>query len=263
LGGRRILLHMEQGYGDDIQMIRYVDLVKNRGGRVLVATLQPLLRLFSSMSGAELVFNEADPYPPFEVHAPLLSLPRIFGTTLQDVPANVPYVHPQPELVKQWSQRTGKHAGLTVGLCWAGKPSHQDDHNRSIPLATLAPLQNIPGVRFVRLQMGPTAFPPSSDFPMLDFTSELSDFADTAGLLANLDLVISVDTATAHLAGALGRPTWTLLPFVADWRWMAGRADTPWYPSMRLFRQAARRDWGGVIHIIHRELAILAAAPPA
>jgi len=255
LAGRTILLHMEQGYGDNVQLIRYVPLVKARGGGIMMTTLDPLLRLFRTIPEADAVYRETEPVPPFEVHAPLMSLPRIFKTTVETIPATVPYLHLAPADVAAWAERiSAMGPGLKVGLCWAGKPSHGNDRNRSMSLATLNPLATVGGVHFLRLHKGPSPQSRECDLKPLDCTADLADFADTASLVMNLDLVITVDTSIAHLAGALGKPTWLLLPFVADWRWLLDRTDSPWYPTIRLYRQSTPGDWKSVVERVGNDL---------
>jgi len=251
LDGRTILLHTEQGLGDAIQFIRYVPLVAQRGGRIIIQCQRELQRLFQTMSEKVQVVAHGQPLPPFDFHSPLLSLPRIFETTLSNVPKSVPYLKADAEDAKTWQRRIDKDSRIiNVGLAWAGSSAHKNDRNRSIKLASLSPLVQTPGVRFFSLQKGEAAAeskspPPSME--LIDWTNELNDFADTAALITNLDLLIAVDTAVAHLAGAMGKPIWTLLPFVPDWRWLLQREDSPWYPSMRLFRQPSLGDWNSVV----------------
>jgi len=252
LSGRTILLHAEQGLGDTLHFIRYVRLIAAQCGGSVVVECQPLLkRLLQASLGQVPVIGKGEPLPSFDVHCPLLSLPLACGTTMQNIPQHVPYLHADTNSSAHWRNRLGDEAGLLkVGVVWAGNKSNKNDHNRSISLQTLAPLGGVPRVRFYSLQKGEQAqqaSEPPAGIPLIDWTNELHDFADTAALVANLDLVISVDTAVAHLAGALGRPVWTLLPFAPDWRWLLDREDSPWYPTMRLFRQPAPGDWPGVI----------------
>ena len=238
LAGRRLLLHAEQGLGDAIQFARYAPLAT--GGRVFVECHPPLVKLFRSLAGVDCVVPRGGPLPPFDVHCPFMSLPMVFGTTLATVPAAVPYLRPPPAAVNRWRHRLAAGPpGRRIGLVWAGDPKHQKDRARSIPLTALAPLADVPGVRFYSLRVGGSA----DGFPLTDWTAELHDFADTAGLVAGLDLVITVDTSVAHLAGALGKPTWVLIAFAPDWRWLLDRDDSPWYPTVRLFRQPAPGDW--------------------
>ncbi len=252
LEGRTILLHAEQGLGDTLQFARYAPLVAARGGRVVLEAQRELAPLLRSLAGAErVVARGVEPLPPFDVHAPLLSLPHLLGTTLGTIPAAVPYLRADPERAAAWAEylaaEVGERAGtLRVGLVWAGNPDHKGDRRRSLPLATLAPLGRVPGVRLVGLQKGPAAAQadvPPAGLALTNLGPLLADFADTAAVLEQLDLVIAVDTAVAHLAGALGRPVWLLLPFAPDWRWLRARTDSPWYPTMRLFRQDAPAAW--------------------
>jgi tetratricopeptide (TPR) repeat protein len=251
LDGRTILVHAEQGFGDTLQFIRYLPLMAQRGGTVIIECPAGLPRLLHRFTGGRQIIVKGQPLPAFDLHCPLLSLPRIFGTTLANLPNEVPYLHAAAEEAGRWRQLLAGHANtVKVGLAWAGSPVHKNDRNRSMNLATLAPLWQVPGIRFFSLQKGEPATQVSSlpqGIEIVDLTQELKDFADTAALIANLDLVIAVDTAVAHLAGAMGKPVWTLLPFVADWRWLLEREDSPWYPSMRLFRQPSRGDWDSVV----------------
>ena len=207
------------------------------------------------------ICSVAEPVPAFDVHCPLLSLPWACGTTLDTIPAQVPYLQADTAGVATWRQKlTGDTGRLKVGLVWAGSTENPNDRNRSIALAALAPLGQVPGVSLYSLQKGEAGeqvrhLP--AGMTVIDPTADLQDFADTAALIANLDLVIAVDTAVVHLAGALGRPVWTLLPLVPDFRWLLERADSPWYPTMRLFRQTTRGDWDGVIKRVGEALALL------
>lgn len=265
LNGRRILLQAEQGFGDTIQFIRYAPLVADRGGRVIAHVQPELKRLLSGQCRIEQVAAEGDVKPLFDVSCTLLTLPRVFNTTPQTIPAQVPYIRPDPLLVEQWRARVSREPqGLKVGLSWAGRPTHPGDRNRSIPLPLLARLAQAPGVRFYSLQKWrPSGPQPPAPFDLIDWTADMTDFADSAALIANLDLVISVDTAVAHLAGAIAKPIWLLLPFVPDWRWMLHRTDSPWYPTMRLFRQPALDDWNMPIENAARQLSLVRAAAPS
>ncbi|HXE55992.1 MAG TPA: glycosyltransferase family 9 protein, partial [Tepidisphaeraceae bacterium] len=200
-----------------------------------------------------------EPLPPFDVFCPMMSLPAVFNTTLQTIPADVPYLKPDPTRVEQWRERIAQEpASLKVGLCWAGNAGLKEDAKRSMDLSRLAPLASVPGVRFYSLQKGEAAkqsAPPAME--LVDWTAELTDFADTAALIQNLDLVISVDTAVAHLAGAMARPVWVLHRFSPDWRWFLDRPDSPWYPTMRLFRQPKMDDWETPVREMTDELAKL------
>lgn len=240
LNGRRILLHPEQGYGDSIQFVRYAPLVKARGGHVILQCFPELERLFKTLEGVDEFIVANRPLPPFDIHCPLLSLPLVMGTTLQNIPSQMPYLHAKPADVERFRKRLSSESKRKIGLCWAGSRIHINDHNRSMPFSALKPLLAMKDrTRFISLQVGT----PTDDPDLLDWTSELQDFANTAGLIANLDLVITVDTSIAHLAGAMGKPVWTVLPFAPDWRWLLDRNDSPWYPTMRLFRQPIAGDW--------------------
>ena len=251
LEGRIILLHTEQGLGDAIQFIRYVPLVQQRGGRVIVECQGELQRLFQTMAGERQIVVRGQPLPAFDLHCPLLSLPRVFGTNLANIPNVVPYLRADAGCSTRWQDRLASQTGLLkIGLAWVGSPTYKNDRNRSTKLERLAPLGQVAGARFFSLQKGAAAAEATTPPPgleLIDWTEELRDFADSAALIANLDLVVAVDTAVAHLAGAMGKAVWTLLPLAPDWRWMLQRQDSPWYPTMRLFRQDSFGDWDGVI----------------
>jgi tetratricopeptide (TPR) repeat protein len=249
LSGKTILLHAEQGFGDSIQMIRYAPLVRDRGGRVIVLCRRELAELFASVNGIEQRIIEGETLPAFDLHVPLMSLPAAMGTTLQTIPNIVPYVRADPASIEQWKQKLAATSGKRVGLVWLGSVAF-GDQRRQIDAAMLHPLRTVAGVTFVSLQKPPAGAP----VPMIDLTSELNNFGDTAALVMNLDLVICCDTAVAHLAGALGKPTWLLLPTPPEWRWMQTREDSPWYPTMRLFRQPTPGDWRSVVTRVCGEL---------
>ncbi|CAO3439649.1 tetratricopeptide repeat protein [Azospirillum doebereinerae] len=256
LEGRTVFLHDEQGVGDGIQFARYARTLKAMGARVIVECNRQLLRLFQGLDGADLVIGRQSPPPPFDLHVPMMSVPHRLGTTLDRIPAEVPYLRTEPELTARWRDRLAPVAALRVGIVWAGSPEHRNDHNRSLPLTALAPLGDVPGVRLFSVQKGPGAAQlPQAPMAVEDLGPDIADFADTAAILANLDLLITVDTSVAHLAGALGRPVWVLLPFSPDWRWVMGRDDSPWYPTMRLFRQEAPGDWTPVLTRLRAALA--------
>jgi tetratricopeptide (TPR) repeat protein len=259
LAGRTILLYFEQGIGDTIQFIRYAPLLAGRGARVIAACQWPVKSLLEVCPGVRLAYGPTDRLPQYDWHIPMLSLPLLFGTTVQTIPAAVPYFKPHAAGVKTWQSRIESAAGKTlrVGLAWAGSRLHKNDANRSMDSKLLAPLSAVQGVTFFSLQKSletPTPAAPPPGMPLIDHTSALCDFADTAAMILNLDLVISVDTAVAHLAGALAKPVWTLLSSVPDFRWMRDRPDTPWYPTMRLFRQKIFGQWSEVIESVAREL---------
>ncbi|HEY6433180.1 MAG TPA: glycosyltransferase family 9 protein, partial [Acetobacteraceae bacterium] len=227
-----------------------------------------LLRLVAGIRGIAEVVPSGQTLPPFDMQCPLLSLPRVFRTRLETVPATVPYLPVDPDMVADWDSRLPQDGMLRVGICWAGAAHLDDvgarliDQRRSIGLDPLAPLGGIGGVHWVSLQKSPAggSSPRIAGFPMLDLMDQVSDFADTAALMANLDLVISVDTAVAHLAGALGRPVWMLSRYDGCWRWLHGRNDTPWYPSMRIYRQERPLEWSGVVGQVRRDLLALTSA---
>ncbi|MGY0781864.1 tetratricopeptide repeat protein [Azospirillum argentinense] len=252
IAGRTILLYAEQGLGDTLQFVRYVPLVAARGARVILEVQRPLVSVLSGLPGVERLIARGDPLPDFDLECPLMSLPRAFGTKLDDVPAAVPYLRADPKRAAVWSERLADGqltGGLRVGLVWAGNPRFPGDALRSPRLAGLRPVLDAPGVRFFGLQKGPgredlDRVPMPSTFT--DLGPDIADFADTAAIMANLDLVISSCTGPAHLAGALGVPVWVVLPLSPDWRWLLGREDSPWYPTARLFRQTRVGDWAEV-----------------
>src|SRR5262249_24919108 len=248
LGGRAILLFAEQGYGDTIQTLRYVPGVALRGGRIVLYLERPLVRLAASLSDNLVILPKGAPLPPFDAWCPMLSLPRLFDTRQETIPP-APYLRPRPPIVERWRSRLAGLDGLKVGLAWAGSAHHVNDYRRSSGLERLQPLLGVPGVSFVSLQVGPRAADLATLAPgaIADVASELTDFAETAGVIMNLDLVIAVDTAVVHLAGALGRPVWVMVTFAPDWRWLLDRDDSPWYPSLRLYRQPTPGDWDGVV----------------
>jgi len=258
LAGKTILLHSDEGLGDTIQFCRYATLVAAQGARVLLevdAVLQPLL---SGVDGvAQCLARGADELPAFDYHCPLSSLPLAFATRLKTIPSAPSYLpRPQDDRMRRWEDRLGPHDRLRVGLVWSGNPAHLNDHNRSIPLQMLAPILDL-GARFVSLQkdVRPTdkaALDARSD--IVDLTADLRDFVDTAALISCLDLVLTVDTSVAHLAGALGKPTWIMLPHTPDYRWLLDRDDSPWYPRARLFRQDEARDFSPVVERVRAAL---------
>jgi tetratricopeptide (TPR) repeat protein len=251
LAGKSILLHGDEGLGDTIQFSRYATMVAAQGGRVLLevdAVLQPLL---SKLDGvAACLKRGVDPLPAVDFHCPLSSLPLAFATRLETIPAALSYLPaPAQHLLQRWEDRLGPHDRLRVGLVWSGNPAHLNDHNRSLPLERLAPLFDL-DARFVSLQkdVRPADREVLAAQPaIVDLTADIGDFVDTAALISCLDLVLTVDTSVAHLAAALGKPTWIMLPHTPDYRWLLGRDDSPWYPSARLFRQDASRDYTEVI----------------
>jgi tetratricopeptide (TPR) repeat protein len=295
LAGRTILLHAEQGLGDTIHFIRYAPLVKRctlppdgrreHQGRVIVECPDSLIPLLASCPGIDQLVAKDSPLPPFDTHAPLLSLPWMLKTTLTSIPADFPYLFADPELVEKWKMeisaaishvnqgvdtprspvQTSRHSPLTtfkIGIAWQGNPAYPNDRRRSIPVERFETLARIDGVRLFSLQKGPGADQLATigdRFPIVDLGSRFQTFQDTAAALKNLDLAISVDSAVAHCAGALAVPVWVLLPHGCDWRWMLDREDSPWYPTLRLFRQTKPGDWPGVFDRLRAAIAELAS----
>jgi tetratricopeptide (TPR) repeat protein len=262
LAERRLLVYTEQGFGDAIQFVRYVPLAVQRGAKVILECQPELKRLFQSLKGIEQLVVRGEPLPEFDFHAPLLSLPRIFDTTLDRIPHDVPYLSVTRPMEAPWSGT--KPGWPKVGLVWAGNPSHLNDRARSMPPEAIPLLVNVERVHFFSLQIGER----SADLKRAELmgkiagvNSQMKDFAATAAIIEQLDLVISVDTSTAHLAGALAKPIWLLLPFAPDWRWLLGRDDTPWYPTMRLFRQQQPGDWVGVAQSVRQQLQAMILDP--
>ncbi|CAK0764348.1 putative UDP-N-acetylglucosamine--peptide N-acetylglucosaminyltransferase SPINDLY [Azospirillaceae bacterium] len=253
LNGGTLLIHAEQGLGDTIHFVRYAEMAAERAsGRVIIEVQKPLMRLFSSVKGVDEIVVQNAPPPPFDAHISVMSLPHIFQTSLANIPAKIPYLGVDPALKGFWSKRLERlpSGARRIGLVWAGNPTYKNDRNRSLALETLTPILSLPGCAFVSLQKegGATAIQAHRSLTdILDLGAEISDFADTAAILSNLDMVITVDTSVAHCAGALGVPTWVFLPFAPDWRWMLNRVDSPWYPSIRLYRQPRRNDWTSVV----------------
>lgn len=267
LGGRSLLVGWEAGLGDMIQMVRYLPLLKARGaGRLGLLCHPALLPLFAGMAAVDEVFavDAALPAAGWDCWVPPFSLPLHFATRIETIPAALPYLHPDPARVARWRAAIPA-GGLRVGLAWKGNPRFENDADRSLPgLAALAPLAAVPGVRFFSLQQGAGADEAANPPPGLQLTDlggAIGDFADTAAIVACLDLVICVDTAVAHLAGALGKPCWVLLPdYMTDWRWLKERTDSPWYPrAMRLFRQSRMGDWESVVAAVATALGALSA----
>ncbi len=256
LAGKTLLLHAEQGLGDAIQFARYAPLAAAAGARIVIEAHPSLAALLSGIPNVNAVVNRGRPLPAFDLHCPLLSLPLAFGTGLDTIPARVPYLDAPEARRARWKARLPRAERMRVGLVWSGRD--RPDPGRSMALAQLAPLLDLPGVQFVSLQKDVR----DSDEAalrarpgLLHLGQALADFADTAAVVEQLDLVISIDTAAAHLAGALGKPVWILLPFLADWRWLLDRDDSPWYPTARLFRQDGPQRWDAVVARVRDALA--------
>lgn len=260
LNGRTLLIHAEQGFGDAIQFVRFAPELARFNGRVLLEAPRALVPLLHSAPGFEDVVAADDPLPNFDAQIPLMSLPHVLGTRLDTIPTRTPYLQSDPVRTSVWRERLSPYGGLKVGVVWAGNPEHTHDHWRSIQASKLLPHLTMPGVQLFGLQVGMRAGDREvvdATPGMIDLSPQLSDFANSAAAVDALDLVISVDTSVAHLAGAIGVPVWTLIPFSLDWRWMLGREDSPWYPTMRLFRQSRPGDWTTVLERVGTAIATL------
>ncbi len=258
LAGRTLLVHDEQGVGDTIMFARYAALLQTQGARVFLDCNGQLVRLLSSMPGIAGVVPRYDPAPPHDFHVALASLPYLLRATLYTIPAPLAYLRAEPARVESWRARLGPRRGLRIGLVWAGNPEFKGDRLRSPGLAAFRPLLDLPGVSVYGLQKGTGRGDLERCGPLpasfVDLGGEIGDFADTAAIMETMDLVVSSCTGPAHLAGALGRPVWTVLPFAPDWRWLEHGVCTPWYPTMRLFRQERRGDWTAVVARLCRTL---------
>jgi tetratricopeptide (TPR) repeat protein len=256
LRGQRLLVHVEQGLGDMVQFCRYIPILADKGIEVILQVQASLLPLIESLESDVTLVSQDDPLPDFDAYCPLMSLPYALGTTLETIPSSDAYLSPCPKKVADWHEKLGSTDALRVGLVWSGRKEHKNDHNRSMALADLLPVLDVP-VEWHSIQKDYRA----ADLAVLktlpelhQHQSDLADFSDTAALLENLDLVITVDTSVAHVAAALGKPTWLLLPYLCDFRWLMDREDTPWYPSMRLYRQEQPGDWAPVLERIKSDL---------
>jgi tetratricopeptide (TPR) repeat protein len=262
LEGKTILVRAEQGIGDIIQFIRYAPRLKALGAFVVLQNRPGMDEIAGAFDGVDRVLAENEPLPEFDYYIHIMSLPRVFGTDIDSVPAEVPYLRVDPIRVERWTKRLSDGCGLKVGIVWAGRPAHVRDPYRSIPLQSLLPIRDVEDVQLYSLQKGAGATqlqPLGGDAKIVDLQEQLTDFAETAAAISLLDLVISVDTSVAHLAGALGKPVWILLPHPAEWRWLEGREDTPWYPSARLFRQRKAGDWDDVVERVKAKLQEMAS----
>lgn len=256
--GRTLLIHDEQGYGDTFQFLRMVAWAKERSQARIVLQINAEQAGFARRSaGADALVLRGELPPPFDMHCEMMSLPMAMGLTMADLPGSVPYLSAEPPRVMRWRKRLARFRRPLIGLVWAGRPTHLNDANRSVALEALAPLATASGATFLALQKGPAESqagtpPPGMRIERLD--RDIADFEDTAAILTIADLLISVDSAPVHLAGALGRPAWVMLPFVPDWRWLLRCEDSCWYPSLRLFRQPVRGDWSSVALAMAAEL---------
>ena len=248
IAGKTLFIHAEQGFGDTIQFCRYASLVRALGAKVILSVQDPLLRLIKGMDADIRVIGAQETPADFDRHCALMSLPLALRTTLESIPAAPQYLWAEEKPRSDWLQRLGPKTKPRIGLAWSGNPEHNNDHNRSIALADMQPLLS-PQAEWIALQkdIRPADRMVLVSEPRIIVPAELGDFSDTAALIDAMDMVISVDTSVAHLAAAMGKPTWILLPHVAEWRWLLDRTDSPWYPSARLFRQHTRTDWTGLI----------------
>jgi len=249
--------------GDCLQFIRYVSMVKDRGAHILLKCPSALMRLFKTIGSIDHIITKRDIIPNYDYHAPLLSLPMIVGTTLDTIPNAIPYLFPSSDQVAVWAERLQPRSHLKVGLVWAGSSglkhpaAHAIDRRRSLHISQFASFATISGVQFFSLQKGDAARQLETlpqGLTIIDHMNYVQDFADTAAFIANLDLVIGVDTSVVHLAGAMGKPVWVLSRFDGCWRWLLNREDSPWYPTMRLFRQPSMGDWLSVIENVRAAL---------
>lgn len=271
LAGRTILLEAEQGLGDTLQFVRYGSLLQRQGGKVVLVCQPRLVRLLArGCTALDQVMPQGERLPPFDVHLPLLSLPGLLGTTLGSVPADVPYLHPDRDLIKRWRAELSPLPGFKIGVAWQGSRHHRGDRERSIPLSEFEPLARVPGVQLISLQRdsGEDQLEQvRSRFRIIDYADCLDraagPFMDTAALMHSLDLVISCDSAVGHLAGAMGIPAWVALSASPDWRWLRNRDDSPWYPTLRLFRQTSHGQWSDVFERMSDSVARIIASTQA
>jgi len=246
--GKILLVRREQGAGDTLQFIRFIPQLLQRGARVLLDVSPDLAELSQSIAPAVELLDRNATHPTPDFYVNLMSLPRLLGVTLDNLPATIPYLSPDPCKVAAWHARLDSLRGKKIGIVWAGNPKHANDRNRSCPLDLLSPLFGQDGLAWFSLQKGAAAAQLTRHRTAItDLGPELHSFSDTAAALSALDLLITVDTSVAHLAGALGRPAWVMLPYAPDWRWLLQREDSPWYPALRLLRQDEGGDWNGVV----------------
>jgi tetratricopeptide (TPR) repeat protein len=268
LPDQTLFIHDEQGLGDSLQFVRYIPAARSRCQKVIFETRRSLIPLLEGFPGIDhIIARSSRPYPDpnWDVYIPLMSLPKVMGTTLDTIPRRIPYIFADSQKANFWRQRLSG-GGVKVGIVWAGRPQHTNDRNRSCRLEQFHPISKIGGIRLIGLQKGEAAAQARhmpAGMALTNYGEEIEDFSDPAGLIENLNLVIAVDTAVAHLAGAMGKPVWVLLPFVPDWRWMVDRADSPWYPTMRLFRQTTLGDWQTVFQRVKTALMQMVDASAA
>jgi len=260
LAGKTLLIHDEQGFGDTFQFLRMLPWAKKKSGAHLVLQIAKEQESFARRMGcADQIILRGELPPPFEMHSEMMSLPMVMGLKLEDLPGTIPYLSADKGRLQKWRRRLAKLPRPIVALVWAGRPTHTNDANRSSSLEALAPLAEVKGCSFISIQKGPKAVEAQSPPPGLaltDLDAEISDFDDTAAILSVADLLISVDSSPIHLAGALNRPAWVMLPHISEWRWLIEREDSPWYPSLRLLRQDKPGDWGGVARRVAEALRL-------
>lgn len=256
LNGKTILLLGEQGAGDTIQFARYATMLAQRGGKVIARSNPNVASLIATIQGVAQVVTDEEPIPPCDCYIAMLSAPRVLGTTIDNLPRDVPYITADPAEVETWREKLAPHRrALNVGLSWAGNPIQANDRNRSARLDELSPLVGVADTAIFSLQKGPTISQiAESGLDMIDLSNDIHDFSDTAAIVANLDVVVSVCTSVAHIAGAIAKPTLVMLCYNADWRWLLDREDSPWYPTMKLFRQKQQGDWQDVAQRVRLEL---------
>ncbi len=260
LHGKTVLLHAEQGLGDTLQFVRYAPLVAELGAKIVLAVPQSLKALVATVPGIATVRSDTESLPEFDLHCPLMSLPLAFATELATVPADIPYLRPYEERLAKWRARLPANGHPRVGICWAGSTMHLNDRNRSMPLEGFAKLLSVPNIDFVCVQKEVSEAQAAilREHDVIQLGQEFADFSDTTAVVAMLDLLIAVDTSVAHLAGAMGKAVALLVPFSPDWRWLLDRTDSPWYPTMRLFRQPSIGDWDGPLERLREELSDVA-----
>lgn len=260
--GRTLLVYNIEGFGDVLNFLRYLPILAARGARVILEVEPELIRLVRGLPDVAVLITRGEPRPAFDAKIFFQQIPHALGTVLATIPADVPYLRPDPGLVSDWAARLGDRRGLRVGLVWAGSVGHPRDAQRTVALSAFAPLGAVPGVTFYALQKGPAAAQaadPPAGMTLVDLGPDIADFADSAAVVANLDLVVAVDTSVVHLAGAIAAPVWCLIARAPDFRWLIDREDSPWYPTLRLFRQTERNDWAPVIERVAADLGRLAA----
>lgn len=260
LEGKRILIASEQGFGDNIHFIRYIPFVKNKGGHVILECKKELRKLFEGFNGVDEIIDKKINIVPdvrFDFYIHLMSLPAVFNTNVDNIPNKIPYLKAKQQLAEKFKRQFSKNK-FNIGIVWAGNPEQENDKNRSTRFENFKIFKEIPGIKLYSLQKGEAALQ-LNDKEIINLESQINDFADTSAFIENLDLIISVDTSVAHLAGAMGKMVWVLLSTASDWRWLRERKDSPWYPSMKLFRQKELGDWEHVFEEARRELVNLLA----